>query len=130
MRTSTPSEAALEYINAYNSHDPARLRRGYHPDFVVSNPIFEGTKNAYETVAFISHVWDTLPGARFELFNLAVDGDTALLEFTFAWDDPRDNTTKRTPVADVFTVRGGLLYNLRAYMEGTIVHGWVEEMGG
>lgn len=128
MRTSTPSEAAIEYINAYNSHDPDRLRRGYHPDFAVSNPIFEGTRDPDETVAFISHVWDTLPGARFELFNLAVDGDTALLEFMFAWDDPRDGTTKQVPVADVFTVKDGLLFNLRAYMDATVVHGWIEDM--
>lgn len=130
MRPSTPSEAAIEYVNAYNSHDPARLRRGYHEDFTVSNPIWDGTKDADETVAFISHVWATLPGSRFELYNLAVDGDTALIEFMVAWDDPRDGSTKRTPVADVFTVRGGLLYNLRAYMDASTFHEWMDEMGG
>lgn len=130
MRISTPTEAVIEYVNAYNSHDPERLRRGYHADFSVSNPIWEGTRNADETVAFISHVWDTLPGSRFELYNVAVDGDTALIEFLVAWDDPRDGTTKKTPVADVFTVRDGLLYNLRAYMDATTFHGWMEAMGG
>ena len=128
MRTSTPSEAAIEYVNAYNSHDPERLRRGYHPDFAVSNPIWEGTRNAEETVEFISHVWETLPGSRFEPVNLVVDGDTAVLEFMVAWDDPRDGTTKRTPVADVFTVRDGLLYNLRAYMDATTFHQWMDDM--
>ena len=130
MRISTPSEAALEYVRAYNSHDPERLARGYHADFTVSNPIWEGTKNATETVEFISHVWDTLPGSRFDLYNVAVDGETVLIEFMVAWDDPRDGSVKQMPVADVFTIRDGLLYNLRAYMDATTFHRWMEEMGG
>jgi ketosteroid isomerase-like protein len=125
----TPSEAAIEYINAYNAHDLDRLRRGYHEDFTVENPLWEGTKSVDEVIATFGRVWSALPGARMELYNLAVDGDTALLEFTFAWDDPRDGTTKRTPVADVFTVKDGLLANLRAYMDAGLFHGWLDEMG-
>ena len=128
MHPLTPSEAAIEYINAYNSHDPQRLRRGYHHDFTVENPLWDGVKRVDEVVETIRSVWATLPGARMELYNLAVAGDTALLEFTFAWDDPRDGTTKRTPVADVFTVRDGLLYNLRAYMDAGLFHGWLDGM--
>jgi ketosteroid isomerase-like protein len=128
MRPLTPSEAAIEYINAYNAHDLERLRRGYHDDFTVENPLWEGTKSVDEVISTFGRVWDALPGARMELYNLAVDGDTALLEFTFAWDDPRDGTTKRTPVADVFTVKDGLLANLRAYMDAGLFHGWLDEM--
>ena len=128
MRPMTPSEAAIAYINAYNAHDIERLRRGYHPDFTVENPLWDGTRSVDQVVDTFTRVWRTLSGARMELYNLAVAGDTALLEFTFAWDDPRDGTTKRTPVADVFTVRDGLLTNLRAYMDAGLFHGWLEAM--
>ena len=130
MRPTTPSEAVIAYLNAYNSHDPEQLAPLYHEDFEVTNPIWNTSKNREETVAYISHVWDTLPASRFEVTNVAVSGDTALLEFIFAWDDPRDGTTKRAPVADVFTVKDGLLYQLRAYMDATTFHDWIEGMGG
>ncbi len=130
MDPQTPSEAALAYVNAYNAHDREWLRSLYHDDFRVANPLWEGTKNVDETVETLTGVWATLPGARFETTNVAVAGETALLEFLFAWDDPRGGTTttRRTPVADVFTVREGKLFRLRAYMDATEFHGWLDAM--
>lgn len=128
MDPHTPSEAALAYVNAYNAHDRERLRTLYHESFLVENPLWQGTKGVDETVETIAGVWATLPGARFETLNVAVTGDTALLEFLFAWEDPRDGTTRRTPVADVFTVKDGKLFRLRAYMDATEFHGWLDAM--
>ena len=93
MRESSVSEAAIEYVNAYNSHDRKRLRAGYSDDFVVTNPLWEGTKGPEETTDTIEAVWNALTGARFKLNNLIVSGDTAVLEMLFEWDDPRDQET-------------------------------------
>lgn len=130
MDPQTPSEAAVAYVNAYNSHDRERLRTLYDDSFLVENPLWEGTKGVDETVETIAGVWATLPGARFETINVAVAGDTALLEFMFAWEDPRNGgtVTRRTPVADVFTIKDGKLFRLRAYMNSSEMHGWLEDM--
>jgi ketosteroid isomerase-like protein len=130
MDPQSPSEAALEYVNVYNRHDRERLRQLYHEDFLVENPLWQGTRNVEQTVETIAGVWATLPGARFEPYNVAVAGDTVLLEFFFAWDDPRGGevVTRRMPVADVFTVKDGKLFRLRAYMNSGEFHEWLDAM--
>ena len=129
MHKASVSEAAIEYINAYNSHDSGRLRAGYADDFVVTNPLWEGTKGPEETTSTIQAVWDALPGARFALNNLIVYGETAVLEMVFEWDDPRDETTKRFAVVDIFTVEDGKLASLRAYHDTSNMRSWLQEMG-
>ena len=129
MHIRSVREAAIEYINAYNSHDRARLSAGYREDFVVTNPLWEGTKGRDETVDTIAMVWDTLPGARFVLIDLIVDAETAVLDILFQWDDPRDGTTKGFAVVDIFTVRDGLLASLRAYHDTQDMRSWLGEMG-
>ncbi len=130
MRPLTPSEAAAAYVRAYNAHDPEWLRSLYHEDFRVENPLWEGHKTLDEVAGTIQHVWDTLPGARFEITNIATTGDTVLLEFLFAWDDPRgpEPVTRKIPVADVFTVKEGKLFALRAYMDTSEFGAWLDEM--
>ena len=129
MRKATASEAAIEYVNAYNSHDRERLRAGYADDFVVTNPLWEGTKDREETTDTIEAVWNALPGARFVLNNLMVDDQTAVLELVFERDDPRDHETKRFAVVDIFTVAGGKLRSLRAYHDTSDMRRWLKEMG-
>ena len=129
MRESSVSEAAIEYVNAYNSHDRKRLRAGYSDDFVVTNPLWEGTKGPEETTDTIEAVWNALTGARFKLNNLIVSGDTAVLEMLFEWDDPRDQETKCFAVVDIFTVQNGKLASLRAYHDTSNMSRWLEEMG-
>lgn len=130
-RFPSPSEAALAYVNTYNSHDPEALRSLYDPGFLVENPLWEGTKDVDETVATIQMVWDTLPGARFEAINLIVQGDTVSLELNFCWDEPTEggSTVRRLPVNDVFWIKDGKLAGLRAYLDrGTFVS-WLQQMG-
>ena len=86
MRELSVSEAAIEYVNAYNSHDRKRLRAGYSDDFIVTNPLWEGIKGPEETTDTIEAVWNALTGARFALKNLIVAGETAILEMLFEWD--------------------------------------------
>ena len=129
MRKSSVGEVAIEYVNAYNSHDRERLRAGYSDDFVVTNPLWEGIKGAEETTDTIEAVWNALPGARFVLNNLIVDGETAVLELVFNWDDPRDEETKRFAVVDIFTVEDGKLASLRAYHDTSGMSRWLKEMG-
>lgn len=129
MHIRSVREAAIEYVNAYNSHDRERLRAGYREDFVVTNPLWEGTKDRDETVQTISTVWDTLPGARFVLLDLVVHADTAVLEMLFQWDDPRDRATKGFGVVDIFTVEEGKLASLRAYHDTHDMRRWLDEMG-
>jgi len=129
MRKTTVSEAAIEYVNAYNSHDRERLRAGYADDFVVTNPLWEGTKGPEETTDTIEAVWDALSGARFALNNLIVDDETAVLELVFEWDDPRDHETKRFAVVDIFTVVDEKLASLRAYHDTSNMSRWLKEMG-
>jgi len=129
MRKVTIGEAAIEYVNAYNSHDRERLRAGYSDDFVVTNPLWEGTKGPEETTNTIEAVWNALSGARFVLKNLIVDGETAVLELLFEWDDPRDQQTKRFAVVDIFTVADGQLTSLRAYHDTSNMSKWLKEMG-
>ena len=129
MRQISVSEAAIEYVNAYNSHDRKRLRAGYADDFVVTNPLWEGTKGPEETTDTIEAVWNALTGARFHLNNLIVSGETAILEMLFEWDDPRDQQTKRFAVVDIFTVEDGKLASLRAYHDTSNMSRWLEEMG-
>ena len=131
MRPTSVSEAAIEYVNAYNSHDRDRLARCYDADFRVMNPLWEGEKTTEETVEVLTHVWRTLPGVRFELLNLVVEQDTAVIEFHVAWDDPTQGSepvTRRLPVVDVFNIRGGRLFRLRAYMDATQFGQWLDRM--
>lgn len=139
LRFPTPVEAALTYVRVYNSHDPVALRSLYAEEFHVENPLWAGSKPVDETVATLQHVWDTLPGARFDLRNVISQGDTVVIEFDFVWDDSRPETlasnggrpvAQRTPVTDVFHVVDGKLASLRAYMNSDLMHAWLEEMGG
>lgn len=136
LRFPTPVEAALTYVRVYNDHDPVALRELYTDDFHVENPLWSGAKPVAETVATLQHVWDTLPGARFDLRNVLSDGPTVVIEFDFVWDDPRPDADgsvageRRTPVVDVFHVVDGRLASLRAYMNSDLMHGWLDEMGG
>lgn len=130
-RPRTTTEVAIEYVNAFNAHDEDRLERLYAESFEVENPLWEGTKNRDETVRTIVDVWATLPRARFELRNLVASGPTAVLELIFMWDDTGDGeVTRRNTVVDVFTVEAGRFTSLRAYMDATVMAGWMEAMGG
>jgi predicted ester cyclase len=97
------------------------------------------SKPVDETVATLQHVWDTLPGARFDLKNVVADGPVVAIEFDFVWDDSRpavldghggEPVERRTPVVDVFHVIDGKLAGLRAYMNSDLMHAWLDEMGG
>jgi limonene-1,2-epoxide hydrolase len=128
-------ETGLAYVTAYNAQDPVALRALYTDDFYVENALHEGRRGPDEVVKTISTVWKTLPGARFDLRNVVAQENTVALEFFFSWQPPQgaDGTVPArpsTPVVDVFQVRDGKLAALRAYFQGDVIKGWLEQMSG
>lgn len=137
LRFPTATEAALHYVRVYNHHDTAALRALYSDEFRVQNPLWSGWKSVDEAVATLEYVWETLPGARFDLRNLVATGEIALIEFDFVWHDNRPETMTansgrplehRMPVADVLHVVDGKLVGLRAYMNSDLMAQWLTEM--
>jgi limonene-1,2-epoxide hydrolase len=131
----TPTEVALAYVRLFNRHDAKAIRELYSDDFVAENPRWSEVKNVDDVYASVLEAWETLPGARFEIYNLIAQGPVVVLELAFMWSDDRSvegeppNIVERAnPVTDVFWVVDGKLTALRAYLDSATMHGWLEEV--
>ncbi len=89
MPTRLPSEAAGEYVSAYNARSVSRLMELYDAGFRAENPLWSGSKDVQQTVSTVERVWNTIPGAHMEITNIMEMGERAVLEMLFGWDDPR-----------------------------------------
>lgn len=115
-------------VELYNRHDFGEITTSYAPDAVEITP--QGTYTGYEAIAgrYREH-WGTFPDGHIEPFSWTVEGDTAVVEYTWTGTHtgpmtgpdgtqiPPTGKHVAFPVVSAFQVRDGRTVSHRVYWD-------------
>ncbi len=76
-------EVARMFIDAYNSHDPARIAAAHSEDAVAVVPPDTTLRGRAAVAAYITEWVSAFPDSYIEVQGEFVAGDTAILQYTF-----------------------------------------------
>jgi ketosteroid isomerase-like protein len=113
------TDAVMRRFNdVFQLHDPSALRELVAEDCVIENtqPAPNGSRHIGRDACIA--LWTgiaTAPGTHFELENVIVTGDRAIILWRFCWGDGEANSVRGV---NLMRVRDGLIVEAKGYVKG------------
>jgi|SRR5579871_1734924 ketosteroid isomerase-like protein len=114
----TTSEVIHRFNEVFQRHDPSALPELVARDCVLENstPAPNGSRHVGREACVA--MWTgiaTTPGTHFDLEDVVVAGDRAIIRWRFCWGDGEANSVRGV---NLMQVRGGQIINAMGYVKG------------
>ncbi|MGC1676596.1 MAG: nuclear transport factor 2 family protein [Candidatus Binataceae bacterium] len=119
MNMQIDTSAVIQRFNdVFQRHDPAALDKMVAPDCVLENtqPAPNGSRHVGRDACLA--VWSaiaTAPGTHFDLEEVAVAGDRAIIRWRLWWGNGESNSVRGV---NLMRVRDGLIVEAMGYVKG------------
>ena len=116
--TATTDEVMRRFNDVFQLHDPSALNELVAEDCVVENtqPAPNGSRHVGRDACIA--LWKgiaTAPGTHFDLENVIVTGDSAIILWRFCWSEGEANSMRGV---NLMRVRDGLIVEAKGYVKG------------
>jgi ketosteroid isomerase-like protein len=114
----TTDEVMRRFNDVFQLHDPSALHELVAEDCVIENtqPAPNGSRHVGRDACIA--LWTgiaTAPGTHFELENVIVTGDRAIILWRFWWREGEANSVRGV---NLMQVRDGLIIEAKGYVKG------------
>jgi hypothetical protein len=114
----TTDEVMRRFNDVFQLHDPSALHKLVAEDCVIENtqPAPNGSCHVGREACIA--LWTgiaTAPGTHFELENVVVIGDRAIILWRFCWGEGEGNSVRGV---NLMRVRDGLIVEAKGYVKG------------
>jgi SnoaL-like domain len=114
----TTGEVMRRFNDVFQLHDPSALH-----EFVAENCVIENTQPAPNGSRHVGRdaciaLWTgiaTAPGTHFDLENVIVTGERAIILWRFCWGEGEANSVRGV---NLMQVRDGLIVEAKGYVKG------------
>lgn len=112
------ADVMRRFNNVFQRHDPSALPELVAPDCVIENttPAPDGARQVGREACVAA--WTeiaTTPGTHFDLEDVAVAGDRAIIRWRFWWGEGAANSVRGV---NLMRVRDGLIVEAMGYVKG------------
>ena len=117
--TKVTTEVMRRFNDVFQRHDPSALRELVAHDCVVENtqPAPNGSRHVGREACVA--LWTgiaTSPGTHFDLEDVEVAGDRAIIRWRYCWGEGESNSVRGV---NLMRVRGGLIVEAMGYVKGS-----------
>lgn len=114
----TTDEVMRRFNDVFQLHDPSALHELVAEDCVIENtqPAPNGSRHVGRDACIA--LWTgiaTAPGTHFDLENVIVTGERAIILWRFCWGDGEANSVRGV---NLMQVRDGLIVEAKGYVKG------------
>ncbi|HYR78472.1 MAG TPA: nuclear transport factor 2 family protein [Candidatus Dormibacteraeota bacterium] len=114
----TTDEVMRRFNDVFQLHDPSALNELVAEDCVIENtqPAPNGSRHVGRDACVA--LWTgiaTAPGTHFDLENVIVSGDRAIILWRFCWGEGEANSVRGV---NLMQVRDGLIVEAKGYVKG------------